>query len=358
MEKNESLKDRETSDKVLLDFKNSIFIKTNLDYRIVGSFVHDVDINTVPNIYVPIIQFLSLCERFEELNITYNIDNKNIVFKDNSLNENFECKIPIIVEEDDISVEFNDDNVIDLTIDDEIVNRFKNAYHFIGNNQDSRNFKGIKISNNKVVSLNGTGLYFGNISNSTTKDINADFSISVISMINIFPYESFHLSFNNDNELLMKDKNEEIKIIFDNYQKLDIPDSIFDKDFEKKYKHKYNLTVEKSSFLDRLNFIYDFVKYNSNEVMTIEVINTDEILLISLGNTELKESYNLCQSIDESQVGKSFQFSRKTMYDAISIISDNEIEIQINLENDEMAAFNVTGKSNKEQDIAISRLID
>jgi len=336
---------------VYLDFKESVFRITSDNFIAEVQFQHTVDPDKVDNFYVAGKELLALCAIFEELKVK---ENKAFCVGNNEYNLYSFSGSDFFY-----YINFDFDNAKKFSLSSEGIQKMIKGLEFAGD-ESARNYGGVRFYKNKIVSTDGTCLYEAVLNSDQEIDYHADFNRSVVSVIKALPFRELQIYFNKDKkQLFICDENKEIKIQFVEYLELKIPENLDSDDIINLYTHDKFIHIKKDSFLENLEFVGQFVYNEVNERVYIEAIDEKHILIKSDDDayTRIKHVVNV-EKIDEDQIGYGFWIARRSFYEAINVIDDSDILIQIDLTDKDKNAYNIIGLTNKEIHVALSKFKD
>ncbi len=346
-----SNKDSESEQVLYLDFENSKFGVESDIFIAQVNFEHTVDSKKIDNFYVNTREFLILCNRYNEIEVT-----ENKIFK------NGEQKFNLLVDKDsdffDVDIDINDYQKIPLH--EEAIEAIVDGSIFCGDNYDM-NFEGVRIDKNKIISTNRITLYEAIVSNNLLEDGDVDLSDNFIPILDSISFNTLYLYVNkNKDDIIIKDDKEECFVIGFDLEVLGIPQNLDDENIVSAYNHDKFFTVNKESFIADLEFVGGFVYGIINEKIYIYFEDSNTIIFRTSEDEEASLINYRCpvEFSDESQIGEGFWTLRKSLYNAVKVIQDSEIKIQIDLTIENMRAYNVTGITNTNRHIAIGTVED
>jgi hypothetical protein len=138
---------------------------------------------------------------------------------------------------------------------------------------------------------------------------------------------------------------------------LKIPENLDAEEIVSAYTHDKAIHVNKEAFLKNLEFVGEFVYSEVNERIYIEALDEEHILIKSDKDADNKIKHTVkVERLDSDQIGYGFWVARKDLYNAVNVIDDSDILIQVDLTNEDKSAYNVTGLSNNDKHVALSKL--
>lgn len=325
-----------------LDFANNRAVAKGINS--IFSFSFDHDGTEMKNFFVSTPEFLALCEAYTELTIT----EKENGFYFSSEGENF--KISTFVDQSpDIEVDdLEEDSTIELVVKNSDLEKLNHSLVFMGEESSIENLAGLKLSNH-IYSADGSRLYEANMSWNT--ELKPEISIDselVQLMVSIPLQEDENILFyitENGNIVI---QTEDVFCVSSELSNLGLSSNFNDPEFISKYNHPDFVIVDKNMLKEKLIFFAPFVSNEKNERLIMEVASDDSISIqakgLNIGNryVKIKSGHGI-----NNIIGTQLWISRPMLLDAIRVINDEEIKIQIGNKPDDVA-YNITGGSNSE----------
>jgi len=338
---------------IYLDFENSKAYFGNSSYDsdnegIIGQLdfnfiLTNTDIDDYSNVFVNTRLFLTLCNQYETLSMSTDYEFSN--------GEEF-FKIPYFTEEFDYPI-LNKDDFEVFNITSAITSNLKTSQIYMGVADFNENFGGIQLLNNSIVSSDGACVFEAKVKDITFPEIQLSKTVLhvILTGVDDNTCRMYYDTQTKDLYFTFGD-NEELHVASTQIDNLNVP-PIEDPDYIAKYNHKTSFCVEKRQFLSLLQFLEVFVTDVKNEQLKLTIESDNTISIKALD--EVQASRKMPTSFTSPELeGKSFWFARKYVYDAVSSILDDFIRIQLDVDE---VAFNVTGQTETNRAIAITRLL-
>ena len=328
-----------TRSHLYLDFKNKSAIISGINLNFKFLFKHDD--TEMDNFYVSIPEFLALCNAFEELKIEKIDENDQISFVFSSGDEKFKIST-FINDAPDMSADdlLDKDTEIFNVIEDDII-KFKNSLIFMGDNSSGENLAGVQMRNH-IFSADGSRLYEATMSFSNKKEYDLDREL--IQLIVAISSNNVVMSITPSGNIVIK--TDDIYCVSSIMTNLDIESDFTSDEFIKSYDHNNFVIMNKDSLVNILDFFTPFVQNEKNERLIIQVVSKEQLSIRTNGmNVGIRNILIERGNAIEELIGQSIWISRPMLYDAISVIDDDEICIQIG--DQDSIAYNVIGANNK-----------
>lgn len=308
------------------------------DDKYIGRLHIDLEQNlAIEGFYVDLKLLLSLCQRYEDLEITEDL-------KFSSGKEKF--NIPVTKEDFDLAELVQNNNQIELS--KTTVENITSAMAFV--DYSSAEYCGVDYYGNVVASGNRT--FFFEVHNDVSFDNKVTFNDIALKVFKGLGANDVVSLSTNEKAINLSINEKDIEIQIAKYVETSLP--TINEGFKSKYAHETNITFEKQTILNALKFLQPFTANVLNERIVLQMKEGELSLIVE--DDICAEQHIEIDSISESLIGHDFPTFREHLYRSINEIKDDFVSIKINCEkNDEgkyiKPVFAITGKTNQSKNI-------